>query len=655
MANEKIEIDIVLNDGSIAKGFTKLNQEAKKTESSFSSIAKIAGGIQLSAAITSGLQSLSGLFSNAIKEAIQGEDSINALASSLKSAGTFSNDAVKSFQSFSEKIQDTTKFSDDAVLAGAALARNFSRTNEEALKLTEAAIQLSAATGNDLNTSIEQLGGTFTGTAGRLAKTVPGLQGLTEAALKSGAALDIVLKRFDGTAQNQVLTFSGQIALATNRFNNFLEELGGFVTRSPALLKVFDTFSGVFNSISSGVTSELGDKDFLKNIILQFITFGQVITDFVIRPVEFLFNIFKVGIGITEVAFQGLLAGIGKVGGGIAKIIGLFSKDNAIAQGLSDFSASSGQVFSNSLTDLGKTALNVFDQTGSNAIDNFLTKVQLGVEATNGVLNDAVAKSRTTNNKASAILDPAQLKLVEELRVKVQKEFDLLQTSVDNLNVEGLKSEFETLPGVFDILAASSTQSLNEISAQFANFDNGAKARAQSIADTFTKLSADFKTGFANAIGNAIESLVTALVNGEDGFKAFAGALLATLADLGIQTGKQLIALGIGLTALSFAFTNPLTSGPALIAAGAGILAVASLLKALVGKGSGGSSVATGSSITPPGTPATPVSGADGAINNNQRPGVNVVIQGNIFDSDSTGLRIATILKEQGFANAVRA
>jgi hypothetical protein len=58
-----------------------------------------------------------------------------------------------------------------------------------------------------------------------------------------------------------------------------------------------------------------------------------------------------------------------------------------------------------------------------------------------------------------------------------------------------------------------------------------------------------------------------------------------------------------------------------------------------------------GSAITPPLSDLQPGGISSDLIDQGARVEIN--IQGDVFDSDATGIRLADILKEQGFQNAV--
>lgn len=89
---------------------------------------------------------------------------------------------------------------------------------------------------------------------------------------------------------------------------------------------------------------------------------------------------------------------------------------------------------------------------------------------------------------------------------------------------------------------------------------------------------------FAGGFANVLASIAT----GNVGFGAVGGLLLNTLADLASQLGKAAIKIGITMKAVKLSFSNPF----AAIAAGAGLLVVAGIMRSLAsgfGGGGGGS------------------------------------------------------------------
>ena len=122
--------------------------------------------------------------------------------------------------------------------------------------------------------------------------------------------------------------------------------------------------------------------------------------------------------------------------------------------------------------------------------------------------------------------------------------------------------------------------------------------------------------------------------------------MLGMLGDLSIQMGQTLVLAGLGIEAL-FSL-----SGAAAVAAGAGLIALGTILKSFAGgqEGPQGAGAGGGFGLTP----------AQDTLTQQQEraePETSVVvnIQGDVFDSEETGLRISNILKESSLNNNVRA
>ena len=186
------------------------------------------------------------------------EDAINSLNNSLRTAGTFSEEASQQFQDFASELQASTRVGDETTLQLAALARNFTTTNDEALKLTEAAVELSAATGISLESAVSNLGKTFGGLTGELGESVPALRSLSKEALQSGAALDFVLNRFGGSAAAQVQTFSGATEQLGNAFGDLQEQFGFIITQNPQLIAAINEVSRIISELTGEVEDSRG-------------------------------------------------------------------------------------------------------------------------------------------------------------------------------------------------------------------------------------------------------------------------------------------------------------------------------------------------------------------------------------------------------------
>lgn len=380
MADERIIVSVTLDDGTVRQGFANIQRAGEATSrslnSSFGSVTKTIAGI---AAAYLSIRAIKGVFSTALEEAQNQEVAVNKLNTSLRLAGTFSREASLSFQEFASELQRTTVLGDDAVLSYAALARNFTNTNEQAKELTKAAIDLSAAVGIDTESAIRTLGGSLSGIAGQLARVLPAARGFTEEQLRAGAAIDLVSKRFAGAAAGEILTFSGQLQQLKNLSGDLLEEFGLLITKSPAIVAVFKVVSESIARAIDNIARVGKQGDPLKGLILSFIQFGQVINQFVLVPIELGLNVARAAINGIALAVQGLVTGIVTAASAIVSAI---SPDSALAQSLNTLKESTQLAFGDiavSAADAGGKITSSF--TVTDTVGKFLEDLNVAVEA----------------------------------------------------------------------------------------------------------------------------------------------------------------------------------------------------------------------------------------------------------------------------------
>lgn len=192
--------------------------------------------------------------------AIEAERETAKLANSMRLVGDFSDQALESVTAFADSLARTTLFSDDQIKAGVALAKSFTLTNEEAKRVTQAAIDLSAVTGDSLESSIEILAKTINGQLGKSLKALaPELANLTKEQLAAGDAVDVIAGKFSGSALAATKTFGGQVSILTKELSELSEEFGKLVTGNDRastsvsfITEVIRTFSKEISDIRAG-------------------------------------------------------------------------------------------------------------------------------------------------------------------------------------------------------------------------------------------------------------------------------------------------------------------------------------------------------------------------------------------------------------------
>ena len=679
--DNRIEIDIVLNDGTIARGLLRAEQQAEVSGRRIGD--NIEDGVRrgagnafngLRAAIVGIGAALAGVFAarEIIEASSRQQDAINSLNQSLRNAGEFSTQASEDFQKFASDLQSTSIIGDEQILEVAALARNFTRTNEEAQKLTEAAVELSAATGKSLESSITNLGKTFGGLTGELGETVPALRELTAEQLKAGEALDFVLGRFGGSALAQTQTFSGATRQLSNTFGDLLENFGNLITRSPTLVRAINFVTDQLKTLGDSVP----EGDLFAPFLEGLIGVGLGINQFVIAPFNGVIAVTKVlidAVFLIGSAFSAVLTGIPaainnlllqpvlEAGRSVATLAGFFDKDLAesinngisgIQTGLnnglsSGFDASlnatraSFELLTEDLTDLANVG-------GSDSAESFLNglRTSLAEVDTTTLLPDLGGGDRGPAGEVEDTTTTIKADVVPVLPTPaaVQSFNQQLTTAIQAPLNSALNDVGESILGAGE----SFTSVLSSIQAGTASF-------AQSFRASLAVGAVRALQTFQNAGAQAFAQFASDLANGEARLQDFGKVIFSLIGDVLFQLGTQLIAAGIGnLIAFNFAL------GSAQIAGGTAVAAAGGFLKAQAGESRGSASSAVSTATAGGGGVSNGqignIDAGDGAINlgdtrqSGRQANIEVNIQGNVLDRRETALEIIEVLEEAQFA-----
>lgn len=267
MADATAELEILIQIQAAIKSLDSLKAEAKEaakaakeiqtaSEKMSAGATKAFGALKTAAVAAIGVlagRAVVGFFKDGVDAAIAQENAMSRLAQALSLTGENSEAALAGFKAFADNLEKTTNIADDVVLSQLALAKSFGLTNQEAQNLVAAAVDLSAATGDDLETSVRNLGKTFAGVTGKLDEQVPALKALTKAQLANGDAIAIVAKRYKGSAAKALDTYAGALKAAENAFGNFQEAIGEAIVSNPQLIQLFKEISQAFDDLTASV------------------------------------------------------------------------------------------------------------------------------------------------------------------------------------------------------------------------------------------------------------------------------------------------------------------------------------------------------------------------------------------------------------------
>lgn len=243
-----------------------------------------------------------------VKAAIEDEQAQARLAQTLKNATGATNEQIAATEKFISSMQMATGVSDDklrAAMGRLSLSTNDVTKSQELLKL---ALDISKATGKDVEGVANALGKAYDGQTTALGKLGVGL---SSAELK-GMTFEQTQRKlsdlFGGAAAANANTFAGKIEIMKQRFGEFQEDVGNKVI--PILMNLFKMIDEkvvpAFNWLREHAIQPVADaitrnKD-------SFEAFGKMLSTYVVP--------------ILTGALAGAFVVVGKVAGGVIDIIG---------------------------------------------------------------------------------------------------------------------------------------------------------------------------------------------------------------------------------------------------------------------------------------------------------------------------------------------
>lgn len=188
-----------------------------------------------------------------------------------------------------------------------------------------------------------------------------------------------------------------------------------------------------------------------------------------------------------------------------------------------------------------------------------------------------------------------------------------------------------------------------------ASIEKGTKKEKDSLELLNENLNSLLKGAAVSVVKNAMADIGAQLAGGGFSFEKFAGTILSIIGTLLLQLSSSFIAIGLGVEAIKVSIAT-LAAGPAL-AAGLALAATGGALKAfgasLGGSSSSPSTAATlsssGGGVASSGSSSGDFGGlatAQNEVESGPSTAVNLTINGDVIDGDSSGLRIVELLND---------
>jgi hypothetical protein len=617
------------------KGFGKeFNKNAKKeTDKGFDNL--VSGFSDVKTKIAGVATALAGLFAGVtIDAAMKQSAAIKTLETNLGKLGVNVQKTSKDLQEYASQLQKTTTFGDEAVLAQLSFAQSMGASVEQSKQIVAAAADMATALNIDLNSAVRNISKTLGGYAGELGEVIPALKNLTQEQLRAGEGIDLLATQFEGFASDSAKTFGGALKQSKNAFGDVLEAFGEFTTKNPDVIQALKNTTDGFALLAETLRTLQGDSGGLAGVfndIVSAIT-GKETAETLERDIQAFESKIKSIAPRLKVAQEELAEAVLQQQANASVRRDFFDVIGDAILGTDESNVAAAQERVNRLQAQIANFTSQINQAKEQAASDLALRETTGVgefEAQLGVLEGLLPKPENEQQK------------LQELQM-IATTFGMTQQQIQ----DAMRRTGMTQTEMAELSQANNAT----ISKDFSKLGKALQVQAAKMKITFGQMAAASMNTFANGVSQSFVAFGQALANGENAMDAFAKSMFSMIGDIAIQLGTSYIAQGIAASA------NPLApgSGGPLIATGASLAAVGGAIKALSGGGGGSAAPAVGGGGGGAlgGTPVndSPI-GFDESVADEQEiertapdTKVQVTIQGDVLDSEESGLRIVDLI-----------
>lgn len=552
-----------------------------------------------------------------IEAAAVQDAAVQKLNASLRTMGVFSEETSKSLQDFASALQSQSIVGDEVILNQLAVSQAMGATVEQSKKVLTVAADMSSALGMSLDGAVRNLSKSLGGALGELGELAPELKGLTQEQLKNGAALDILAGKYAGFAMSETKTFNGAMTQLQNTLGDAAEKIGEAVVKSPVLIKAINLISDAINNTFGKFPVESLIKD-LNGFIYTIADVAQSLT-VLIQPIVQIGRAFDLLWSLLKTGLQTIIT-----------------------------------LWTESFNFLAEKAINSILYI-ADGIASLIPGVQEKVDAMKEVLTNMIPKEglQLATEAAGETLDLFVAETGSKFEALLENNSGFAESIRNNVN------EFVSALNEMDTTTTATVENMGKTTGTGVAKITNDWSKLVKTEEEFAKQTKMLLFQQAvSTVSNTFASMGAAVANGTNVMQAAFGALLSGFGQALTQMGVGYIAQGLAMT-LAY---QP--GGPALMAQGAAMSALGGFMSAKFGGGAaaapsaagGAASGAAGGAAGGGATMATDTLGSTSALDvaNAEEPQkiekqqqVQLVVQGDILDSEETGTRLLNILNEE--------
>jgi hypothetical protein len=268
MAFEGLHFDVGMNAADFNQGVKQMKGQVQTFDDSLKKVGRTIAGVFAGVSVVATLKKSIELWGKQ-------ETAVKKLSIAANRFTRDSTKTVSTVQKLASELQHLTGMGDEAIISVAALGLNLGIAEEKIGKATEAAALLAQVTDMSLESAMKNMAKTQAGLTGELGEMLPFLRELTTEELKNGAAIDMIIEKYAGFAEQ--LSQTSEVGM--KRFWSALGDIGEKLGQSftPMILKAADAMENLSSKIQKPTDILKVMKDMVVSLYESMGTLGKVL------------------------------------------------------------------------------------------------------------------------------------------------------------------------------------------------------------------------------------------------------------------------------------------------------------------------------------------------------------------------------------------
>ena len=247
---------------SMTDSIKKMSEEGTKDtgffQDAFATMTGFIGGQAVIGAFNMAKDAAKQLFQtfvvDGVKASMESLDAQNQLQQSMARTGQFVKGAGEAMAEYADRMEATTKFSDDQINTNAALIESMTRLDVDGLKrATSASADLATALNIDLETASRLVGKAAEGNVEAFKRYGVVIEGGVDKNKVFADTLSVIEKRFGGAAEKGAQTFAGSVIVMGNAFENVQKAIGKTIVENVAIVDVMNAVKKIFIEVTDAI------------------------------------------------------------------------------------------------------------------------------------------------------------------------------------------------------------------------------------------------------------------------------------------------------------------------------------------------------------------------------------------------------------------